>query len=308
MTQQFIREATLLVANGAEAIDLSQMHFTFQIFAADVQTPTNAIIRIFNLSPKTALKIKNEYNKVILQVGYRGGIKGEIFSGTIIQVRRGKANPTDRYVDIVAADGDIPYNFAVVNKTLDGNVTRMDQLNAINEPMMALGAGQLGNVPQANFTGGILPRGKVLYGMARHQLRGLAKTTGTSWSIQNGRVTMVPLDGLLPTQAVKLTAKTGLIGMPEQTDNGIRVTCLINPQIVAGGLIQLDNKTINEALINVQFTAINLFADTDADGFYKVLVVEYRGNTRGNDWYQFLTCLAVNPSAKTGKQINPYGG
>lgn len=308
MSQQYLRQSSLFVSDGKTALDLSQLHFTFEIFAAEVQTPNNAIIRIFNASPTTEKSIKNQYKQVILQVGYQGGLKGVIFNGTIVQVRRGRANATDRYIDIVAADGDVPYNFAKVKKTLDGAITNMSQLSAIDEAMTAAGANPLGPIPTTSYTGGILPRGKVLYGMARDHMRNLARNTGTTWSFQNGSLTSSPLTGLLSDRAIRLTAKTGLIGMPEQTDNGIRVRCLINPQITPGVQIQLDNATINEALIDISFTAINLFADPATDGFYKVIVVEARGDTRGNEWYQDITCLAVNPSAKVGQQVNPYAG
>ena len=38
-----------------------------------------------------------------------------------------------------------------------------------------------------------------------------------------------------------------------------------------------------------------------ADGLYRVLVVEYQGDTAGNDWYADLTCLAADGSAPAGR-------
>ena len=62
------------------------------------------------------------------------------------------------------------------------------------------------------MAGPALPRGKVMYGMARKYMRDTAKQTGTSWSIQDGKVQMVPVRGYLPGEAVVLTAETGLVG------------------------------------------------------------------------------------------------
>ena len=52
---------------------------------------------------------------------------------------------------------------------------------------------------------------------------------------------------------------------------------------------------------------VHLQADGDKmDGFYKVLVHEIEGDTRGEPWYSTLTCLAVDKSAAAGSQVQPY--
>ncbi|WP_256859231.1 hypothetical protein [Burkholderia cenocepacia] len=33
-------------------------------------------------------------------------------------------------------------------------------------------------------------------------------------------------------------------------------------------------------------------------GFYRVMIAEHRGDTRGNDWYTEATCIAVDASAQ----------
>ena len=49
-------------------------------------------------------------------------------------------------------------------------------------------------------------------------------------------------------------------------------------------------------------------ADTTADGFYRVLVVEYEGDTRGNPWYSNLICLAADTSASSNTgAVKAYG-
>jgi hypothetical protein len=95
-----------------------------------------------------------------------------------------------------------------------------------------------------NGTGGIAPkniRGKTAFGMSRLATADLAKRTNTRWSIQNGVLTLVPITGYLPGQAVQINSATGMIGTPEQTEGGIMIRCYLNPFINIGQLVQINN-------------------------------------------------------------------
>ena len=171
---------------------------------------------------------------------------------------------------------------------------------------------QAGSVME--FTGGTLPRGKVLFGMARVYMRNEATSQGATWGIDNGRVNIIPLTGYKPGDAVVLTAQTGLIGMPEQTNDGVQVTCLLNPRIEVAGLVRIDNRSVNQLqqqngstlpspAFN-KYVGLENLAQVATDGLYRVYVVEHEGDTRGQPWYSHLTCLTVNPVTKA---VRPYG-
>lgn len=325
MSDQFLRKASLIVtpAYSDQGRDLSQLRFRFRIGAADVETPNHVWVRVYNLSDHTVKSIKQqaapntptfvpgsaEYARLTLQAGYQNGNFGVIFDGRIRQIKSGRENPTDTYLDILAQDGDIAYNFGVCNTTLAKGSSIADRQKAIvvafSKAQPEVTAANIGQVAQA--TGGILPRGKVLFGMARDYQRDLCATTGTTWSIQNGKVQVLPLTGYLPGEAVVITSRTGMIGLPEQTDNGIRVRCLLNPRLQVGGLVKLDNRSIQQALFNVQFTALNLLPRLDADGLYRLYVVEHHGDTRGQEWYSELICLAVDGTAAQGSSVQAFG-
>ena len=298
--KQFMRKATLVISEGEKALDLSSMHFTFRTAQQDVESPNNCAIRIYNLSEQTVKRAMVEFSQVTLQAGYEDAL-GVIFQGTIKQFRVGRENATDTYLDILAADGDLAYNQSVVAKTLAANSTPSQRVQAAIEAMGNHGvtAGQ-----SMQFTGGILPRGKVLFGMARALLRQEVQSQGATWSINNGKVDILPLTGYKPGTAVVLNSTTGLIGRPEQTIDGLKARCLINPRLVIGGLIQIDNKTINQTVQQNpnaapipfnQYTGLQNLATVAADGLYRLYVVEHVGDTRGTDWYSDLVGLAINP-------------
>lgn len=310
MTDQYLRKCTLIVSTGTKGLDLSDLRIVFRVNGADVQSPNTASIRIYNLSDTTAQQIQKEFTAVTLQAGYQTGNYGIIFAGTIKQVKRGKENATTTFVEILAADGDLAYNYSTVATSLAAGASIDDQVKAIAAATAGNGVTQ-GDTSAMAATGGILPRGKVLFGMARDQMRNLSVTTGTRWSIQNGKIIAIPLTGYLPGQAVVLNSKSGMIGVPEATEDGIKVKCLLNPMIRIGTRIQINNVDINSTTVKEQgfpqYTSLNFPATVTNDGFYRVLVCEYEGDTRGQPWWSDLTCLAVDSSAPVNSSVKAAG-
>lgn len=304
-------------AQGQPGIDLSNMRIIFQVHAMDTDTPPTAVIRVLNLAETTVQKIKKEFQGVSLQAGYVNGDYGVIFQGSIIRVRSGRISNKDTFVDILASNLDAIYNFGVVNKTLKAGATLQDRLKAIQQSVnasQAASAGpsafqqglQYGNIPSSFNTGGTLPRGKVLFGLARDHMTNVADTGGTTWSVgPDGKVNFYPLDNYPQSEAVVLNSQSGLIKIPEATQQGIEVKCLLNPMIKLGTRLQIDNASINTTINKspIGFPAyadFQFFANTSNDGFYKSIVVEHFGDTRGEgdeDWRSEIIALAIDPSS-----------
>lgn len=320
---QFGRAAKLLVVRPGQAgnnpsafvpgstIDLSELHFTFRTAQLDEQSPNNCSVRVYNLSKDTVNTItKLEYSRIILQAGYTDVGVGSIFDGTIKWFKIGRENNKDSYLDILAADGDVAYNYAFINQTLAAGSTPKQRMAA------AIGAlakkGLIGG-DMMEATGGILPRGKVLFGMAQAALRQEVQSVGATWSIDDGRINVTPLNGYRPGDVVVLNALTGLIGIPEQTQEGIHARCLLNPRLVVGGRVQIDNESVNRLIqqnpTNARvaynsYTNLLQLASVTTDGVYRLYCVEHEGDTRGTPWYSNLTCLSINPATK---MVQPYG-
>lgn len=292
-SEQWLRKCTLLVSDkNGDGLDLSNLRIKFIVKRSDTQTPNMAEIRIYNLEYQTEERIKNEFSKVILQGGYEENF-GVIFQGNIKQAYRGRENATDTFLEIIAGDGDLSYNFAVVNTTIAAGSGQGEQINAAVSSMNSGGvsAGTIGDLPPAK-----LPRGKVMYGMARDYLKQSADTTDKTWSIQDGKVQFVSLKSYLPGEAVVLTSKTGMVGTPTQTNEGINVKCLLNPMMKVGGRVKLDNASVARLKIDLAQpnSAANIPAPLTNDGVYYVLVIEHQGDTRGTEWYSTLTCLNID--------------
>lgn len=311
---QFLRKASLVVVVGNDVIDLSELRFRFASRQSDVQTPNSLFVRIYNLSDATRNKIigpggNTEFKQVTLQAGYMNAQYGLVFQGTIKQTRRGRENETETYLDILASDSDLAINFSVINKSLIAGASPNDIQSAVFSAMQGADP-TLGMATNGGLAGGTLPRGKVMFGMARDVARDLAKSTGTFWSIQNGKYQMITRTAYLPGTSVVLNSKSGMLNVPQQTEQGVEVQCLLNPLIVIGSIVKIDNASINQTVNQSgapiaydSYTDIQLLADVSADGNYRAYVVEHSGDTRGEDWTTHVVGLAIDLSAPVASAV-----
>ena len=279
----------------SRAIDFSELRATFTIKRGDVQTPNTADVRLWNVRRDTAALVTKEFTRIVIQAGYEGNF-GLIFDGTIKQARLGRADAKNSYIDITAADGDGAYNFSTMAVSLAGGATPDDAVQAFVQAMAQHGV-EAGYAPQLSRNGS--PRGRVYYGLTRDELRDFAEAQDVLWSIQDGRLVLIPKTSYMPGDVPLISAATGLIGVPEQTQNGIQMRVLINPAIKIGQLVRHQGNVnpFRFSLDNRSQASNGLLASsikTNADGLYYVMKAEYTGDTRGEAWYADLTCLAVD--------------
>ena len=301
MSIQYGRKVSLIIGDAkGNGLDVSQLRFRFIVKHRTAQTLNTAEIRIWNLSERSAKLINAESTQVVLQAGYEGSY-GIIFRGQITLTRTGRESPTDTYVDVCAADSDVAYNSAVVNKALAAGFTPQELYEALCDSMKPYGI-TAADLPDS-VPSRASPRGRVCYGMTRDFLRDFAAEHSLLWSIRNGEITLVPADGFLPGDAIKLNSKTGMLGIPCQTDAGIEVTTLLNPNIVPGRRVQIDEKSINKTTIrenNIQREQLNQaqLPKVARDGFYRVVWMQHHGDTRGNSWETIAICT-ISGSAES---------
>ncbi len=102
-----------------------------------------------------------------------------------------------------------------------------------------------------------------------------------------------------------------MIGTPQQTNEGVNVKCLLNPNIKIASRVEIDNRSIERFKINLSVpnSAANIPAPLTADGVYYVLVVEHTGDTRGVPWYSSLICLNIDVTTNPINSVQVgYGG
>jgi hypothetical protein len=299
MAKQYGRKISIVIGTpGGAALDFSDFKVTFRIRRGDFQSPNSCDVRLWNLADNTAQRIKTEFTEIAISAGYENSF-GKVFQGTLKQVRLGRLNQLDSYVDVTAAEGDEAYLFSHMALSLRAGAKPMDSVEAFLGAMRPFGITK-GYVPDMSTNGTV--RGRVLYGATRDEVRDFAFANKMSWNINDSRLSIIPLQSYIPSGNVPvISPSTGLIGVPEQTQNGLAVRVLLNPNIKIGQLVKLETTAINQlryGLDSESFgnnVALALSATRiRADGLYYCMIASHSGDTRGQEWYTDLICLAVD--------------
>lgn len=312
---QYLRTMSLTVSSAAQSIDFANFWCVFNVRRGDTQTPNTLDVRIYNVKPATANLIsKKEFTSISLKVGYQGGNLGLIFQGSIVQFRQGRVNQLDSYVELTAADGDEAYNYATISTTVPAGSTQSNIAALIQSSMARHGFAQAisqGYAPEFLPTKSI--RGQVLFGMSKEVCRDFAGQNECKWSIQDGQLTFIPYTSFIQQggQIPVISVSTGLIGTPEQTQAGINIKTLMNPNYKVGQLVRLDSQ-INQfrfgldlnsvGTTNVQTNAQNTTGTnlnptgnpSDQQGLFYCMVVNHSGDNRGTEWYSDIVALSVD--------------
>lgn len=311
MTAQFNRFLRLTVLGPGYREDLSEFRVKFVVSASDFETPNTAIIRVYNLKDETVRSITATATAVILDAGYESN-NGTVFVGDVKQFKFGKEGNVDRYLEFYAADGDILYTTSTVRTNLPrtGAFLSADQ---VQDGILRASGGSADDTSRfgvSPFPGGVaLKRGKVLWGMTRDYLRAYSQTQGARWNIQNGKVVFIGNTTYRQSPGpIVMNGLTGLVGYPEATDQGIEFKCLLNPLLSIGTRVQLDNRFIQQTVQRVlgfpTLKTVNYPAIVADDGVYRVLAVDYEGDTRGQEWYCNVTALAIHPERSPPNSID----
>ncbi len=297
--RQWIRDISLVVGKeGGEGLEMAGLKIKFDITKTSTEAPNKGQITIWNLSDDTREKLKKEFNTVVLSAGYVDGGPGLIYRGNITNaIFRSENGGIDKMTTLYLGDGDEAYQYAKVNTTLAAGATQQDILDKIMPEMEKHGV-TLGSVPD-NLAQLTLPRGKVLYKPARDALRDLCRTVGCTYSIQDGVLNIVPITKALDGEAILVSPDTGLVEPgPEQTNEGVKFTCLLNADIKVDGKIKLEAE-IDEAAPSApskEGGEKKAPAKLAPDGVYRVVEVQYLGDTRANEWYCKVTGVAMDSS------------
>jgi hypothetical protein len=299
--RKFGRRFSLIVGNrGGQGLDLSEFAVQWRTTKTDIATPNTLSARIFNVTRATAALVQKEFRDVTCTGGYRG-FEGTIFKGQIKQTRYGREDGATTYLDIFAATGDMAYNFGVINVTLAAGASAQDMLDEIVKVLEIydIKLGFVATLPI--FT---LPRARTLHGMFRDVLTTLCESIGFVWSIQDDTLHLLPSDrGVIGGQALELNSSSGLIGMAEQTEDGIYGRCLLDARMFVYGAVKLSESSINLQRMNLSVQGEAMFNPRTiaTDGIYRLLSVEHTGHTRGNEWYTDFVCLARGDAGGTSR-------
>lgn len=317
---KWLRSCQLLVGkNGNGDVSpttgllIEGLRIQFDITKTIYRTPNVGTIKVYNLNSATEGRILKEFNDVILRGGYVGGGQKpvEFFRGNVVFGSAYRDN-VSRICEVNVKDGDKDFHNAWVNFTLAAGHTDADVIREVVKTFSATTTGHVHGKNLFKKHG----RGRTYSTTARNVLDQIARDNKAEWSIQNGKLYLVPVDSTLPLPAFEVSPETGLLGVPEANDKGISMKVLFDPKFLPGCKVWLKS---NEVKIKRLKPAIegqkrklkgpNVPARLDPDGIYKVYAVHGVGDTRGEEasqsWFAELKCVALDapiPSTKAMPQ------
>lgn len=309
-SRQWKRRAQVVVGKSGSGLLIENLRIAFEVVKTATPAPNTAIIRIWNLSPDNAARVRNEYDELLLNAGYEDAMR-LVFRGNIKHVYRYR-DGNDWITEVEAADGDKDYRNAVINQTLAAGTSKRQLVDRCVGTFT--GGTKQGHIDLPEKT---LQRGRVVSGNTRAVLDECARDSGANWSIQDGQLVMVGTSKMLPNQAIVIRSDTGMLGSPEINDKGVTVKCLMNPQISINGAVKLDNDSLrakrgtgkkvakrpnpngslqqqpDEEVIDDPTQMTGQVAKLSSDGIYKAIKLIHKGDTRGGEWQTETLCIAI---------------
>jgi hypothetical protein len=272
------------VSNSDYEVESGALRVTFKIDRAGYQAKYWGDIIIYNLNGPTESQVIKEGNRVVVEAGYINGAYGKIFDGKVFQVFRERENVVDYKLTLHCLDGmGLFDNNYVSFSMLAGSDQRSHIENIASQAKTPI---ELGVVSE-NINTQALPRGKTFFGQPKDYFRQIAGYNNAQVYIQDNQVHITRLaDGteIKANEAIVITPKTGLIGTPQITQDGISFKVLLNPllKIVNPSMVvKLDMTSIQQQLLQFgQYPTM-----LDQSGFYQVMKLVHVGDTRGNEWY-----------------------
>ena len=300
----------VLSDNSGNKLTLSDFRIVFRVTHGIMQTPRHLEARIYNPNAATINRIKSKYSVVELSVGYGSDDDASLlFQGMIWQTRDGRENPTDTFIDIIAATRDTAFTTGTISTVLAAGYKYSHVQNVVAQNMASdnIAAGAFPDIP------GSAARPKVMYGMTRDHCRTLAHSTASMYFMDEDSlnyVTIADTSRVRTTQTViELSPETGLIGIPVQTPDGIDVTCLLDPAIKVNSRIRLINAAVLDQIADLSYSPSGVanaqyssdgsrahISGVNATGDYRVVWADHYGDTYGNDWFSSLKCISIDPS------------
>jgi hypothetical protein len=290
---RFKRKWRIYVAdNNSVAFDVSELHCIFNI-----EKNTNAInyadIEIYNLDPQFEQLVIRQGARVVVEAGYENGECGVIFDGDVIQPLWDRQDIVNRKLTLRCISGDKINNGNFVSITFESQQKQRDVVAQIAaNSFTKFGVDHITNFLSDKKT----ERGMTFFGEPSDFLREIAISNDSAYSVIENKATIGRLTDQSNVQnAILIMPETGLIGVPTQTQDGISLRTLLNPNIKVtfpASLIALPTYVITQQKITIG----QLQSRLDEKSLYKIMSVVYRGDTRGNDWY--CDIVACNSDAQ----------
>lgn len=271
--RQWLRvvRATFEGKGGKLTVENLRMQFTVEKSIGSKQN--TATLSVWNLTASHRKQLGDEFDKVTIEAGYKGGNIGVIFKGDVSDVTTTR-DEADIQSEIECGDGDKAIQKGAASKTFPKGTKPKEIVEHLAKTLPDVSMGEIKGLDDLPAT----TRPYSVFGFSWRELDTLGRAHGFYWSIQNGEFQAVKADKALGEVAV-ISKETGMIGIPNITDKGVKVTCLLNPTLAPGKVIKVRSSFLDEA------SARDKRDSDEGGGKFRIASVTFTGGNREDPFY-----------------------
>lgn len=249
--RQYLRKVRLTASGSGGSLVLNQgpiqrheIKITFDVSKSISSQANDATIRIWNLAESSRNAIGKELDQITLEAGYmppgESGNVGIIFKGQIRDPEHTREG-ADIITTLTCGDGDKAFRRATISKTYPAGTKVEDVVEGVYQELEKEGVSR----GEWRFPDDMQPfrRPYSMCGGCKRELDTIGRGKGFYWSVQNGAMEVHPADGFVGG-IVLITPQTGMIDVPTITDNGVKVSCLLNPEIRPGRRVRIESQVL----------------------------------------------------------------
>lgn len=237
--KQYLRRVIATFTGDGGTYRVTDLKISFEVSKTITGTPNEATIKIWNMAGGNRSRIGKEFDRVNLQAGYeKAGNIGIIFDGHIRQAEHERED-TDIVTTIKCGDGDKAKRKGMISKTFPAKTKPKDMVKEILKKMPDVAQGEWKGLDDlAEYK-----RPVTMCGPCSRELDKIGRTHKLFWSVQDGALEIIPKDGNLQDE-VLISKATGMVGVPSITDNGVKVTTLLNPQLRCNRMVKVESQIL----------------------------------------------------------------
>ena len=238
MTERYLRSVAVSVGDGNTAIKITDLLISFRIRREASSTPAEGHVDIYNLTEIHEKRIKERGEKIRLEAGYADQLN-LVFDGDVRRVER-QRHELDRVTRIYVGGNVFAQTVSIFVRSYEGEVSVRDIVRDGVETL-ELELGPIDLIPadavETDFR---------YNGSTRVLLSQRLEPLGMEWYEDNGvvRFSRIGMTADDRPQGVTVSERTGMIGTPTITDDGIRVATLLDSRLRIDTRLQVESEFI----------------------------------------------------------------
>ena len=294
----FHRFLELTIGEGTP-LTVEDLHVVINMQTTDTTKPYIASIKIYNLAYENYLKIQKG-TAIKIDAGYKDN-HSVIFDGKVHASRYGRINTVDTFTDIRCIAG-AEFTKEFLNTTIKKDSKFTDVAEFVGKSTTYEMNNNVKTISETR-----LIKSKTILNYPGLELSYFSKANNVFFIYRASSKTIdfVDLQSSFTLSPIILTPKTGLIGRPEITLEGIKGRSLLNKDITIGSTLKIEKDLIDDYYDKATYAQmVKAKPAYDVNNLYFVYQMSYSLDTRGQDWYVDFLCIDTkNVRAVFGKQF-----